>query len=165
MAVKIVCIAFFALLLLDLSVYRSHGSPLRRSEDSPKVFEFVDTSDTCSLKTKTLWTGHFNWTRLSGATIQIVINQSFVIDYCSGSCKYNSQLINDNYARQMSKLATSCDYDCKELMPCCVAPKPTSTTKFKTKTVFVLYYADGVNPIGMKKYNHTFLEPVECHCQ
>ena len=162
MAVKIVCIAFFALLLLDLSVYRSHGSLLRRSTDS------VDTSDACSLKNKTLWTGQFNWTGLGGLKVLAFINTRFVINYCSGRCDhFTKHNLHDNYSREMSKLATNCLHNCKELTPCCVAKRyhgnsnPTRI-KLKTKTVTVYYYP-ALGP--KKKYYHTFLEPVACHCQ
>ena len=161
MAVKIVCIAFFALLLLDLSVYRSHGSLLRRSS--------VDTSDTCSLKNKTLWTRQFNWTRLGGLEVLAVVSTRFVINYCSGRCDHlnENSVQQDNYSREMSRLATNCAYDCEELMPCCVAKRyhgksnPTGI-KFKTKTVTVIYFTPLMR---MKSYYHTFLEPVVCHCQ
>ena len=182
MALKIVCIGFFALLLLDISACRPHGSRLRRRSrstgDSPT--DSVNISNACSLKTKKLWTANINWTRLNGTGLSgvntvNVVNRSFFIEYCSGLCdphptQHNLQPIKNKYAQQMSGLVTDCEdneVDCMELMPCCMpkryhgGSKPTRI-EFKTKTIRVKY----VNELNYEEYYyHTFLEPRDCHCQ
>ena len=140
-----------------------------RGSLSDGVKDTVDYPGDCNVTATTLWTQNINWTRLTKRDIGNVVNTSFTIFRCSGSCSHhhpeNGQVIKDEYALQMRNLVRSCT-DCKELKPCCVAKRyhgeitPTAI-RFDYTNVTVVYYEGEVE----KKFTHRFLKPKVCHCQ
>jgi hypothetical protein len=151
------------------------ASSIRTHDKSSENFKKREVSDTCRLRSKTLWTAEIDWSNLTGINMVTVLgNASFTVYYCSGRCDRHRQRrgahsMADQYTAQMLNLTKGCaeqGKNCDELTPCCV-PKRYHGSKhtaieFNRTTVPLQYIGERGFVL---EYIHHFVWPKVCQCQ